>query len=101
MTQFLENKAKINPSHIFDRSGVNKVFVSPTFMPNLSLEKSINGLGSPSVLPVNRSHLLDQISNGKISMKGPIFLYLPGKFMLNNPAFYNAQKLSKVFKKLI
>jgi len=70
---------KIKPSRLFNKSGLNKIFVSPAFSPNTSLEKFINGIGSPSVLPSDNSSKLNKISPGKISINGPIFLYLPGK----------------------
>ena len=65
-------------SHLFDRRGVNKIFISPQFGPNLSLEKSINGANSPSVLPLYRSHMLNEFSQGQFSVNGPMLLYLPG-----------------------
>lgn len=78
LTSLLENNPKIKPSHIYNRSGLNKIFVSPAFTPNLSLEKSINGLTSPSVLPAERSPLLNKIFQDKVSINGPIFFCLHG-----------------------
>jgi hypothetical protein len=78
LTFLLENNPKIKPSHIYNRSGLNKIFVSPAFTPNLSLEKSINGLMSPSVLPAERSPLLNKIFQDKVNINGPIFFYLHG-----------------------
>lgn len=57
---------------------MNKIFISPQFGPNLSLEKSINGNISPSVLPIYRSHMLNEFSQGQFSVNGPMLLYLPG-----------------------
>jgi hypothetical protein len=47
----------------------------------MSLEKSINGINSTSVLPGDRASLIQKVSQGKISIcdiSGPIVLYLPG-----------------------